>query len=74
MNRKLTKQKFTFGEKLLLSPEFGIFVPVLIMCIIATVANPKFIKWSNIAYILNTCSFYGFLALAESVNQLGGDT
>lgn len=74
MERKLTKQKFTLWEKLMLSPEFCILIPVFIMCLVAILDNPNFAKWSNIAYILNSCSFYGFLALAECVIQLGGDT
>jgi len=74
MNRKLTKQKFTFWEKLMLSPEFGILIPVLIMCAVATAKNPGFIKIGNLAYIINSSAFYGFLALAECVVQLTGDT
>ena len=74
MNRKLTKQKFTFWEKMMLSPEIGILVPVLIMCAIAYVMNHNFLKITNLAYIINSSAFYGFLALAECVVQLTGDT
>ena len=62
MKRQLTKQKFTILEKLMLSPEFGILVPVLIMCAIAYTMNHNFLKITNIAYIINTSAFYGFLA------------
>ena len=74
MNRKLTKQKFTIWEKMMLSPEIGILVPVIIMCAIAFAMNNNFLKITNIAYIINTSAFYGFLALAECVVQLTGDT
>lgn len=74
MKRKVTKQQFSIWERMMLSQELGILLPVLIMCIIATIMNPNFIKLSNISYVLNSSAFYGILAIAQCMVQLTGNT
>lgn len=60
-------KQFTFGQKLLLSPEFGIVVPVLIMSIVTSIIKPQFLVWGNIQYIIEQSMYVGLLALAQAI-------
>ncbi len=73
METKVKEQKLGFGYRLFLSPEVGVLIPVVIMCVITTILNPAFIKWTNLSYIIETGMYVGFLALGESLIIMNGE-
>ena len=61
------ERKYKFYQKLLLSPEFGIVVPVLIMCIVTAILNKNFLVWGNLQYIIEQSMYVGLLALGQAI-------
>ena len=54
------KNRLSLGYRLFLSPEVGILIPVVIMCVVATIANPKFLVWGNLSYIIESGMYVGW--------------
>lgn len=51
----------------LLSPEIGILIPILIVCIITAILRPSFLTWKYISSILAGSVFVGAAALGQSL-------
>ncbi len=67
------KNRLSLGYRLFLSPEVGILIPVVIMCVVATIANPKFLVWGNLSYIIESGMYVGLLALGEAIIIMNGE-
>ncbi len=73
METKATEKKLGWGYRIFLSPEVSILIPVIIMCVITTILNPKFIVWSNLSYVIETGMYVGYLALGEALIIMNGE-
>lgn len=49
------------------SPEVGIFIPLLSICVITTVINPSFATATNLLTVLKMLAFIAIVALGESL-------
>ncbi len=66
-------KKMGFGYRLLCNPEFGILIPVILMCVVTTLINKNFINWGNLSYLIVTGMYVGYLALGESLIIMNGE-
>lgn len=58
---------------ILLTPEVGIIIPLIILVIFTAVSNPKFIYMANISSILRYTAFIGVLAIGQAVVIMSGE-
>lgn len=45
MRLKERSDRSGLGLKLLLTPEIGILIPILILCVVTTILKPNFLTW-----------------------------
>jgi len=60
-------------RRLLLTPEIGVLIPILILSIITTILNPTFLTWRYISSILTGSIFIGAAALGETLVIMSGE-
>ena len=61
------------GVRILLSPEIGVLIPILVLCVVTTMIKPSFLTWRYIASILTGCVFIGAAALGETLIIMAGE-
>ena len=70
--RKL-RNKSSIGLKLLLTPEIGVLLPILVLCIITASLNKTFLTWKYFSTILTGSIFIGAAALGEALIIMVGE-
>lgn len=60
-------------KKLLFSPEFSVLIPILILAIITTLNNPKFLSWGNFSVIFMALIFLAFAAMGQAIVIMSGE-
>jgi len=73
MSEKQNKKKPSIGLNLLLNPEIGILIPILLICIVTTILRPNFLTWKYISSILAGSIFIGAAALGECLVIMVGE-
>ncbi len=70
-----TKQsgKLSLPLRIMLKPETGLIIPLLILCVVTTIIKPNFLTWTYIASILVACVFIGCAAIGESLVIMVGE-
>jgi ribose transport system permease protein len=66
-------KKFGLGYKIFLTPEVGVFIPILILGIVTTIFNPVFITRRYLASILTSSVSIGAAALGEALVIMCGE-
>lgn len=61
------------GLKLLLTPEIGVLIPIVIICIVTTILKPSFLTWQYLSTILAGCVFIGAATLGEAMCIMTGE-
>lgn len=56
----------------LMIPEVGVLIPILILCIVTTILKPKFLTWKYFSGILMGCVFIGVEAIGQAFVQIAG--
>ncbi|MCL1855448.1 MAG: ABC transporter permease [Clostridia bacterium] len=67
------RRRSGIGTKILLNPEIGVMIPILILCVVTTSINSNFLTWKYISSILIGSVFIGAAALGESVILMAGE-
>ena len=58
---------------ILLTPEVGVLIPIIVLCVITTSIKPNFLTWKYFASILKGCIFIGAAALGQSFAAIAGE-
>lgn len=58
---------------MLLTPEIGILIPILILCVVTTILKPNFLTWRYISSILVGSVFIGAATMGESLVIMSGE-
>ena len=66
------KKKNTF-LKIILRPEIGILIPILILCVFTALSNKNFLTWNYISSILTASVYIGVAALGASLILISGE-
>lgn len=66
-------KKFKPALKLLLTPEIGILIPIVIICIVTSIIKPSFLTWQYLSTILAGCVFIGAASLGEAMCIMVGE-
>lgn len=56
----------------LMIPEVGVLLPILILCVVTTILKPKFLTWKYFSGILMGCVFIGVEAIGQAFVQIAG--
>lgn len=67
------KRRGSIGLKLLLTPEIGVLVPILVLCVVTAMLNKNFLTWKYISSILMGSIFIGAAALGEALVIMVGE-
>ena len=76
MDAKVTKREKKKGSllaRILLTPEVGVLIPILILCVITTGIKPKFMTWKYLSSILKGCVFIGAASLGQAFISIAGE-
>ena len=73
MKEKQKTSKSGFLVKVLLNPEIGILIPILIICVVTTMLKPNFLTWKYISSILAGSIFIGAATLGECLIIMCGE-
>ena len=73
MKEKQKTNKSGFLVKVLLNPEIGILIPILIICVVTTMIKPNFLTWKYISSILVGSIFIGAATLGECLIIMCGE-
>ena len=68
-----SEKKLGIGYRLFLSPEIGVLIPILVLCVVTSLINPNFLTWKYIASILTGSIFIGACSLGESLVIMSGE-
>lgn len=71
--RELKKRSGGVGLQVLLTPEIGVLIPILILCVVTASINKNFLTWRYISSILMGSIFIGACALGESFAIMSGE-
>ena len=70
MDKKVVNEKkpSALGRigNLLMIPEVGVLLPILILCIVTTILKPKFLTWKYFSGIFMGCIFIGVEAIGQA--------
>ena len=58
---------------ILLTPEVGVLIPIVILCVVTTSIKPNFWTWKYFASILKGCIFIGAAAIGQSFAAIAGE-
>jgi Ribose/xylose/arabinose/galactoside ABC-type transport systems, permease components len=58
---------------ILLTPEVGVLIPIVVLCVITTSIKPNFLTWKYFASILKGCIFIGAAALGQAFAAIAGE-
>ena len=67
------KRRGSIGLKLLLTPEIGVLMPILVLVIVTAMLNKNFLTWRYISSILMGSIFIGAAALGEGLVIMVGE-
>ncbi len=68
------EKKLGWGYRIFLSPEIGVLIPILLLCIVTAILKPKdFLTWPFIASILTGSIFIGACSLGEALVIMSGE-
>ena len=69
-----TKKPSALGRigNVLMIPEVGVLIPILILCIVTTILKPKFLTWKYFSGIFMGCIFIGVEAIGQAFVQISG--
>ena len=70
---KTAEKNRHFLVNLLMSPETGILIPLIILCAVTTSANPNFLTVRNFGVILSFATFMGIMAIGQGVVIMSGE-
>lgn len=56
-----------------LTPEIGVLIPIVLLCVITAIIEPNFLTWRYIASILTGCIFIGACSLGEGLVIMSGE-
>lgn len=59
--------------KILLSPEIGILIPLLLLVIVTGILKPKFLSWANFSVILRYATFMATITIGQAVVIMSGE-
>jgi len=68
-----TTKKRNFFVNLLMSPEVGILIPLIILCGITTSGNPLFLTFNNFSVILIYATYMGIISIGQGVVIMSGE-
>ncbi|MBQ8505896.1 MAG: ABC transporter permease [Clostridia bacterium] len=57
----------------LMIPEVGVLVPILILCVVTTILKPNFLTWKYFSGILMGCIFIGVESIGQAFVQISGE-
>ena len=66
-------KKRDLAAKILLTPEIGVLIPIVIFCVVTTILKPKFLTWKYFSSILNGCIFIGAASLGQGFASIAGE-
>ncbi|MDR0720548.1 MAG: ABC transporter permease [Treponema sp.] len=69
----MAKKRLSIGYKILLTPEIGVLIPILLLVVFTSFMTPNFLTARYLTSILNACVFIGAAALAEAMVILCGE-
>ena len=58
---------------ILMIPEVGVLIPILILCVVTTILKPNFLTWKYFSGILMGCIFIGVEAIGQAFVQIAGE-
>lgn len=73
MTGKLESRKGRQWLRLLLTPEIGVLVPIIVICIVTTIIKPSFLTWQYLSTILAGSVFIGAASLGEAMCIMTGE-
>ncbi|MDO4548007.1 MAG: ABC transporter permease [Clostridia bacterium] len=71
MERKLRNNRL--GMRVLLTPEIGVLIPIVILCVITSSLNKNFFTWRYFSSILTGSIFIGAAALGQGFIIMSGE-
>lgn len=60
-------------KKLLLSPEIGILIPLILLCVFTGIVKPRFLSWENFSVILRYATFMATITIGQAVVIMSGE-
>ena len=69
----MKKRSGSLGLQVLLTPEIGVLIPILALCVFTATVNKNFLTWKYISSILMGSIFIGACALGESFAIMSGE-
>lgn len=67
------KKRSTVGMQVLLTPEIGVLIPILALCVVTSLLNKNFLTWKYISSILMGSIFIGAAALGQALVIMVGE-
>jgi len=68
-----SEKKLGWGYRIFLSPEIGVLIPILLLCVVTSILAPNFLTWRYISSILTGSIFIGACALGEGLVIMSGE-
>lgn len=75
-NKTINQKKASSGRGILdvlMMPEIGVLIPILILCVVTTILKPNFLTWKYFSSILMGCIFIGAEAIGQAFVQIAGE-
>lgn len=73
MSERQKNRKSDLALRILLNPEIGILIPILLVCVVTTILKPNFLTWRYISSILVGSIFIGAATLGECLVIMSGE-
>jgi ribose transport system permease protein len=76
MQRELTTDKRSFAttaKNIFLSPEITVLIPIIILCVVTTIDNPKFLSWGNFSVMFRSLIYLGLVAIGQALVVMTGE-
>jgi ribose transport system permease protein len=67
------KKNLGWGYRIFLSPEIGVLIPIVLLCVVTALLAPDFLTWKYISSILTGSIFIGACALGEGLVIMSGE-
>ena len=75
-SKVINNRKVSSGKGLLdimMMPEIGVLIPILVLCIVTTIIKPNFLTWKYFSSILMGCIFIGVESIGQAFVQIAGE-
>lgn len=76
MQKEISTDKKTFAytaKNILLSPEITVLIPIIILSVITTINNPKFLSWGNFSVMFRSLIYLGLIAIGQALVVMTGE-